>query len=190
MLLHIHNRNLAKFVPWGSGLLQVIPAWKSPYLKTNYKLAAWYWPIIWASHQSVAFICHKFSHVFKKSNYFSCSKGCLINTTDWGNVTHLWRCIRKKKCLRTAWRSLILHGMLFLPLICASSYWWFYPRVTCDDLMNEYKACESPEYISYVGYPVPDCMQVHWSLSKLAGCRVIVIKCFIVDGLILHLPRM
>ncbi|EDR13746.1 tubulin gamma [Laccaria bicolor S238N-H82] len=30
-------------------------------------------------------------------------------------------------------------------------------RATCDDLMKEYKACESPDYISYVGYSARDC---------------------------------
>ncbi|KAF8967468.1 tubulin gamma [Flammula alnicola] len=31
-------------------------------------------------------------------------------------------------------------------------------RATCEDLMKEYKACESPDYISYVGYPTEDCV--------------------------------
>ena len=33
----------------------------------------------------------------------------------------------------------------------------FYTRATCDDLMKEYKLCESPDYISYVGHSTQNC---------------------------------
>lgn len=33
----------------------------------------------------------------------------------------------------------------------------FYARATSDDLMKEYKACESLDYISYVGYSTQKC---------------------------------
>ena len=65
-----------------------------------------------------------------------------------------WRCIRRKKCSRTTWKSSILHGTFFLSdfLNDAPVANLFVLRATCDDLMKEYKACESPDYISYVGY--------------------------------------
>ena len=46
-----------------------------------------------------------------------------------------------------------------------SSWQYFIARATCDDLMKEYKACESPDYINYVGYSTQNC-GVCWLFYK------------------------
>jgi tubulin gamma len=38
----------------------------------------------------------------------------------------------------------------FISVLCDSAH-KFYARATCEELMKEYKACESPDYITYVG---------------------------------------
>ena len=47
--------------------------------------------------------------------------------------------------------------VLFCQVVLAPIANPFYARATCDDLMKEYKACETPDYISYVGYSLQNC---------------------------------
>lgn len=47
--------------------------------------------------------------------------------------------------------------------------WFLFCRATCEELLNEYKSCESPDYISYVNFHLTDAFAFWLNRSLLQG---------------------
>jgi hypothetical protein len=81
----------------------------------------------------------------------SSSNVCSTNSTSYGSETHSWNNTRKRRCSRTAWKNSMMRGMhpkFYYSLWTLTINGYF--RATAEELIKEYKACESPDYITYV----------------------------------------
>lgn len=104
-LLRIRERQLANFIPWGPASIQVALTKRKT---TQNRVSG----IMMANHTSMASVSHlsSFSPGIGKLTHTSCSSACSINTIGSGNVMRSSTSTRRRKCLRTIWTSLTIHG--------------------------------------------------------------------------------
>jgi hypothetical protein len=117
-LLRIRERQLANFIPWGPASIQVALTRKSPYIATNHRVSG----LMLANHTSIASVRHlasNFSSNNSSANFLlhftSYSSVCWINSTGCGNATLFWNSTRRRRCSKTAWKSLMMRGTF---LVC------------------------------------------------------------------------
>ncbi|CAE6505361.1 unnamed protein product [Rhizoctonia solani] len=126
-LLRIRERQLANFIPWGPASIQVALTRKSPYVAASHRVSG----LMLANHTSMASLFKRILDQFdrlRRRNAFM---------DQYKKERMFEHGLEEFDDSRVG--ELITDRRLYL--ICFSA--------TVEETMNEYKACESPDYISY-----------------------------------------
>lgn len=151
-LLRIRERQLANFIPWGPASIQVALTRKSPYITTNHRVSG----LMLANHTSIASV--RFLLIFTLSTYLTCLACTRLQLFK--RMLDQFDRLRKRNAFLEQYKKEKMFENGLEEFDDARYYYYFLEsswlltlcthRATCEELLKEYKACESSDYISYV----------------------------------------
>jgi tubulin gamma len=141
---------LANFIPWGPASIQVALTRKSPYITTNHRVSG----LMLANHTSVASVkasltLTPFLHT-DDNGHWQLFKRMLDQFDRLRKRNAFLEQYKKEKMFANGLEEFDDARYALIFVITSRFSFVFLLSATAEELLKEYKACESPDYISYV----------------------------------------
>lgn len=145
-LLRIRERQLANFIPWGPASIQVALTRRSPYVTTNHRVNG----LMLANHTSIASVSSsEVGGVLKLILFVQLFKRMLDQFDRLRRRNAFLEQYKRQRMFENGLEEFDDARYHYSPTSLRFVL-IIIPRATCEELLKEYKACESADYISYV----------------------------------------
>ena len=144
-LNRIQQRKLANFIPWGPASIQVALSRKSPYLPTTHRVSG----LMMANHTGIHTVCLRLLHYITPSTFvvlhWERSRSCLWICSS--SLQLFARCVQQYDRLRKSGAFLNVYRKE--EIFSDGLEEFDSSREVVTELIDEYKACETPDYVNY-----------------------------------------
>ncbi|KAJ3079446.1 gamma-tubulin [Quaeritorhiza haematococci] len=143
-LIRIRERRLAQFIPWGPASIQVALSRKSPYVQTPHRVSG----LMLANHTSISSLfkrtCDQYDRLRKRNAFLEQYKRESMFSNDLNEFDE-----------SSYKRMLFLNEYSLFWSIFRFSFYdvGLFCREVVQELISEYEACESPDYVNWVSAP-------------------------------------